>query len=62
MALGVLVLGERITLAMAGAFVLILGGSVLATRGPRGAAAAAEPGDRGRGRRAVAGAQPAARA
>jgi drug/metabolite transporter (DMT)-like permease len=32
-ALGVLVLGERLTLAMAGAFVLILGGSVLATRG-----------------------------
>jgi drug/metabolite transporter (DMT)-like permease len=35
-ALGALVLSERITLAMAGAFVLILGGSVLATRGPRG--------------------------
>jgi drug/metabolite transporter (DMT)-like permease len=39
-ALGALVLSERITLAMAGAFVLILGGSVLATRGPRGSAAA----------------------
>jgi drug/metabolite transporter (DMT)-like permease len=31
--LGVAVLGERVTLAMAGAFALILGGSVLATRG-----------------------------
>jgi len=31
-ALGVLVLGEQFTAAMAGAFVLILGGSVLATR------------------------------
>jgi drug/metabolite transporter (DMT)-like permease len=31
-ALGVLVLGEHLTLAVAGAFVLILGGSVLATR------------------------------
>jgi drug/metabolite transporter (DMT)-like permease len=31
--LGALVLGERITLAMVGAFALILGGSVLATRG-----------------------------
>jgi drug/metabolite transporter (DMT)-like permease len=31
-ALGVSVLGERFTLAMAGAFALILGGSVLATR------------------------------
>jgi drug/metabolite transporter (DMT)-like permease len=40
--LGALVLGERITLAMAGAFALILGGSVLATRGGRPAAAAAE--------------------
>ena len=34
-ALGALVLGERITLPMVGAFVLILGGSVLATRGAR---------------------------
>jgi drug/metabolite transporter (DMT)-like permease len=33
--LGVVVLGERFTLAMAGAFALILGGSVLATRGGR---------------------------
>ncbi len=33
--LGALVLSERITLAMAGAFALILGGSVLATRGGR---------------------------
>ena len=31
-ALGVGVLGEQFTLAMAGAFVLIIGGSVLATR------------------------------
>ena len=31
-ALGVLVLGEQFTPAMAGAFALILGGSVLATR------------------------------
>jgi drug/metabolite transporter (DMT)-like permease len=31
--LGVLVLGERVTLAMGGAFALILAGSVLATRG-----------------------------
>ncbi len=31
--LGVAVLGERVTLTMAGAFLLILGGSVLATRG-----------------------------
>jgi drug/metabolite transporter (DMT)-like permease len=31
--LGALVLGERVTLAMVGAFALILGGSVLATRG-----------------------------
>jgi drug/metabolite transporter (DMT)-like permease len=34
-ALGVSVLGERFTLAMAGAFALILGGSVLATRSGR---------------------------
>src|SRR5215472_1389764 len=34
-ALGVLVLGERITLAMIGAFALILAGSVLATRSAR---------------------------
>ncbi len=33
--LGALVLSERITLAMVGAFALILGGSVLATRGGR---------------------------
>jgi drug/metabolite transporter (DMT)-like permease len=39
-ALGVLVLGEQLTPAMAGAFVLILGGSVLATRPGRPAAAA----------------------
>ena len=32
MAIGVSVLGERLTPAMLGAFVLILGGSVLATR------------------------------
>ena len=35
--LGVSVLGERFTPAMGGAFALILGGSVLATRGRRGA-------------------------
>jgi drug/metabolite transporter (DMT)-like permease len=35
--LGVLVLGERLTVPMAVAFVLILGGSVLATRSGRGA-------------------------
>jgi drug/metabolite transporter (DMT)-like permease len=39
--LGVSVLGERFTPAMAGAFVLILGGSVLATRGH--ASAGSEP-------------------
>ena len=48
-ALGVLVLGERLTLTTAGAFVLILGGSVLATRpGQRAAAGAAgqpQPGE-----------------
>ncbi len=44
-ALGVSVLGERFTPAMAGAFVLILGGSVLATRsGGRGAPTPPEPG------------------
>ena len=32
-ALGVIVLGEHLTPEIAGAFVLILGGSVLATRG-----------------------------
>jgi drug/metabolite transporter (DMT)-like permease len=43
-ALGVTVLGEQFTPAMAGAFALILGGSVLATRGGRrGAAADPEP-------------------
>jgi drug/metabolite transporter (DMT)-like permease len=42
--LGVVVLGEQFTPAMAGAFALILGGSVLATRGGRrGAAADPEP-------------------
>jgi drug/metabolite transporter (DMT)-like permease len=41
-ALGALVLGERITLAMAGAFALILFGSVLATRGKTGAQPAAD--------------------
>ena len=42
--LGVVVLGERFTPAMAGAFALILGGSVLATRGGRrGSAADPEP-------------------
>jgi drug/metabolite transporter (DMT)-like permease len=41
-ALGVSVLGERFTPAMAGAFALILGGSVLATRA--GPAKAAGPG------------------
>jgi len=35
--LGVSVLGERFTPAMGGAFALILGGSVLATRGRGGA-------------------------
>ena len=38
--LGVVVLGERFTPAMAGAFALILGGSVLATRGGRRRSAA----------------------
>ena len=38
--LGALVLSERITLAMVGAFALILGGSVLATRGGRRSEAA----------------------
>ena len=43
-ALGVSVLGEKFTPAMAGAFALILGGSVLATRsGIRHSAAAGEP-------------------
>ena len=51
-ALGVSILGEPFTLAMAGAFALILGGSVLATRGARPAAAKDEP--------AVAAAVPAA--
>jgi drug/metabolite transporter (DMT)-like permease len=41
--LGVTVLGERFTLSMAGAFVLILGGSVLATRATRHEAAAPGP-------------------
>ena len=46
-ALGVSVLGEPFTLAMSGAFALILGGSVLATRGGRAAArpAAGDAGD-----------------
>jgi drug/metabolite transporter (DMT)-like permease len=39
-ALGALVLGERITVGMGAAFALILGGSVLATRGQRGQDAA----------------------
>jgi drug/metabolite transporter (DMT)-like permease len=43
--LGVSVLGEPFTLAMAGAFALILGGSVLATRGGRGAARPAASGE-----------------
>jgi drug/metabolite transporter (DMT)-like permease len=42
-ALGVTVLGERFTLYMAGSFVLILGGSVLATRAARHDAPAPEP-------------------
>jgi hypothetical protein len=42
-ALGVSILGEPFTLAMAGAFALILGGSVLATRGVRPAAAKDAP-------------------
>jgi drug/metabolite transporter (DMT)-like permease len=41
--LGVSVLGERFTPAMAGAFALILGGSVLATRSGRRAATLPEP-------------------
>ena len=41
-ALGVLVLGERLTSTMVGAFVLILGGSVLATRPAHTAVAAGE--------------------
>src|SRR5215469_6603458 len=54
-ALGILALGERLTTTMAVAFVLILGGSVLATRTARPAAALAsdasadeEPDDAGR--------------
>lgn len=44
-ALGILVLGEHLTATMAGAFVLILGGSVLATRPARPSQQAApEPG------------------
>jgi drug/metabolite transporter (DMT)-like permease len=43
-ALGVIVLGEHLTPEIAGAFVLILGGSVLATRGtPRTRSSAPEP-------------------
>ncbi len=42
-ALGVSVLGEQFTLAMAGAFVLIIGGSVLATRSAANRLAASEP-------------------
>jgi drug/metabolite transporter (DMT)-like permease len=41
-ALGVIVLGEQLTLAIGGAFVLILGGSVLATRGSRPAPSSAK--------------------
>ena len=43
--LGVLILGERLTVAMAGAFALILAGSVLAARsgGRRGQASEPEP-------------------
>jgi len=40
--LGALVLNERITLVMLGAFVLILGGSVLATRGGRAESSGAD--------------------
>lgn len=49
--LGALVLSERITLAMIGAFVLILGGSVLATRGggSRGTEPVREPAGAGSG-------------
>jgi drug/metabolite transporter (DMT)-like permease len=43
-ALGVLVLGERLTVTMGVAFVAILGGSVLATRTSRPAAQAGRPG------------------
>ncbi len=42
-ALGVSVLGERFTPSMAGAFALILGGSVLATRSGQRRAAIPEP-------------------
>jgi drug/metabolite transporter (DMT)-like permease len=42
-ALGVSVLGERFTPSMAGAFALILGGSVLATRSGQRQAAFPEP-------------------
>jgi drug/metabolite transporter (DMT)-like permease len=45
--LGVLVLGERLTPTMAGAFVLILGGSVLATRPGRPASSVAASDDAG---------------
>jgi drug/metabolite transporter (DMT)-like permease len=41
-ALGILALGERLTTTMAVAFVLILGGSVLATRTARPATAPAD--------------------
>jgi len=58
-ALGIGILGERLTLAMAVSFVLILGGSVLATRTARPAepvaVATADPAE------AVAGSYPAAR-
>ncbi len=56
--LGALVLSERVTLVMVGAFVLILSGSVLATRGARGAVASAGPSAAGAG----AGPAPAASA
>jgi drug/metabolite transporter (DMT)-like permease len=55
--LGILVLGERLTAAMAAAFVLILGGSVLATRSGSGArTAAAESGAEAEAPTAVVGA------
>jgi len=61
-ALGVSVLGERFTPAMAVSFALILGGSVLATRaGGRGASMTPEPiGDAGREPASAPGVNPAA--
>jgi drug/metabolite transporter (DMT)-like permease len=53
--LGVLVLGERLTVTMAVAFAAILGGSVLATRTSRAAARAEATGEDGAGEDGAAG-------